>query len=166
MRKPVIFAVLALVAAVGHAGETTKPIWRKDVTKEAIPTLPVQGMAHGVKFKIEKASIQNGILTLRQGKEFFADQEFVIFTFLKEGETLEGKKFKVKTDDGFGAPHIHFKYKVEGSRLPKSEIFSKGHTMKLEFGKASAKKISGKIYLCLPDKAKSFVAGSFEAEMK
>jgi len=36
----------------------------------------------------------------------------------------------------------------------------------LEFGNISGNKIPGKIYLCLPDKAKSFVAGTFEAEIK
>lgn len=166
MRTCIRVAMLALAVAVGHAEETAKPTWKEDVTKESIPVASAEGMAHGVNFKVEKATIQNGILTLRQGKDFFADQEFMVFTSLKKGKTLDGKKFTVKPDDRSGAPHIHLRYKVEKKTIPKTEMFMKGYTMKLEFGTASDKKIPGKIYLCLPDKAKSFVAGTFQAEMK
>jgi hypothetical protein len=38
--------------------------------------------------------------------------------------------------------------------------------MKLEFGPIAANKMPGKIYLCLPDFSKSFVAGTFNAEIR
>ena len=165
MRTGISVAMMALAITVGYAGEVAKFTWKEDVTKESIPAESAKGMAHGVNFKVEEASIQNGVLKLRQGKDFFADQEFMIFTFLKEGETLDGMKFTVKQDDGHGAPHIHFKYRLGEKKSRKSEMFMTGYTMKLEFGSASGKKIPGKIYLCLPDKAKSFVVGTFEAEL-
>jgi hypothetical protein len=34
------------------------------------------------------------------------------------------------------------------------------------FGQATNQHMPGKIYLCLPDPAKSFVAGTFDAEIK
>ena len=165
MKKIIAVAILSLAITVGFAKDAV-PEWKKDVSTAPIPAAPVSGMAHGVKFKVEKAKIQNGILSLRQGKNFFADQEFKIFTFLKKGENLAGKKFIVKPNGGFGSPHVHFSYKIKNKNLPKTEMFMNKYTMKLEFGKVSGKKISGKIYLCLPDKAKSFIAGSFEAEIK
>jgi hypothetical protein len=39
-------------------------------------------------------------------------------------------------------------------------------TMRLELGKRKNGRLPGKIYLCVDDKEKSFVAGSFEAEEK
>lgn len=143
-----------------------KPVWKNDVTEISIPSIPTQGIAHGVEFKVEKASLQNGILKLRQGQDFFPDQEFMIFTFLKKDEIINGKTIIVKPEDGFRVPHIHFKYKVEGKSMPKTEIFMKKYTMKLEFGQTTGNKIQGKIYLCLPDEKKSFVVGTFEAEIK
>jgi len=131
-----------------------------------LPYFAAQGIAHDVAFNAEKASFKNGILELRQGKEFFPDQSFKIFTFLKKGEPVTGKKISVKLSDGFGSPHIHFKYKVADGKLPKTEIFMEGYTMKLEFGQQANNKIQGKIYLCLPDEKKSFVAGTFEAEIE
>lgn len=126
-----------------------------------------KGMAHGANFKVEKATLQNGILKLRQGKDFFADHQFIIFIFLKKGDTVDGKKYNVKSDGKkFRNPHIHFSYKVPGKKLPKTEIFMSGYDMTLEFGTVSEGKVSGKISLHLPDKAKSYVEGSFEAEVK
>lgn len=42
----------------------------------------------------------------------------------------------------------------------------KGYSMRLEFSAPAGNKVPGKIYLSLPDKEKSFVAGTFEAETK
>ncbi len=166
MKRMIMAALMAVAISNGIAAEAAKAVWKKDVSKAKIPATAVTGKAHGVDFKVEKATLENGILKLRQGKDFFADQGFSIFTFLKKGEKLDGKKFAVKADDGFGSPHIHFGYKVEGKSLPKTETFMDKYSMRLEFGKTVKKKIPGKIYLCLPDDAKSFIVGTFEAEVK
>ena len=159
-------ALLILAVALGHVGEAAGPTWKKDATEEKIPSALATGMAHGVRFQVENASIQNGILTLRQGKDFFANQEFMVFTFLKPSEPLDGKTLLVKPNDGLGVPHIHFRYRIADQGVPEIEIFMKNYTMKVEFGAASDHKIPGKIYLCLPDREKSFVAGAFEADVK
>jgi len=63
-------------------------------------------------------------------------------------------------------PHIHFRYKTEGKRSIGVEGYSSGYAMRLQFGKVKDGKVPGKIYLCLPDDQKSYVAGSFVAEIK
>jgi len=138
----------------------------KDVTETLINAGLATGKVHGVDFKVEKAIIQNGNLVLRQGKEFFADQEINITTFMGPGKSLDGKRFTVKPDSKSGNPHVSMKYKVEGSTFPKTESFFKGYTMNLEFGTVSDGVMPGKIHLRLPDDAKSFVVGAFEAEVK
>ena len=47
-----------------------------------------------------------------------------------------------------------------------TQLFTNGYAMKIEFGSVAADKMTGKIYLCLPDVSKSFVAGSFNAEIR
>jgi hypothetical protein len=42
----------------------------------------------------------------------------------------------------------------------------KDYTMRLEFGKRENGTLPGKIFLALPDKAQSFVNGTFIAEIK
>lgn len=170
MKKLTIFAIgmLVVFTALVHAENSKVRAgsggWKEDVTGVPISSSPACGMAHGTPFTVEKASLQNGILSLRKGKEFFADQEFMIFLFLKKGETIDGKTYTMKHDGNFG-PHVHFKYKVEGNSVPETKMFMKDYAMQLGFGKIKDKKVTGKIYLCLPDEAKSYVEGTFVAEI-
>lgn len=129
----------------------------------AIPAVNARGMVNGASFSLEKASIQGGILKLRQGREFFADQEFVLFLFLK-GEAPDGKRI-VGTGEDFSNPHVHLSYKVDGRDVPKTEVFMKGYRITLEFGQRNGNRLPGRIDLRLPDKAGSFVSGTFEAEI-
>ena len=90
----------------------------------------------------------------------------MIFPFLDKGETLEGKTFNVEYEHGYNAPHIHMKYRKEGKKVPETEMFMSKYAMRLEFGQIEGGALSGKIYLCLPDEEKSFVAGTFRAALK
>jgi hypothetical protein len=42
----------------------------------------------------------------------------------------------------------------------------KGYSMRLDFGKTQGGRLPGKIYMCLPDGMKSYLAGSFNALAK
>ena len=140
-----------------------------DVTENDIPAGTAKGSVHGVAFTVEKATLSSqGNLKLMQGEGFFPDQAFEIFILGSSVKELAGKTILVKPNrqGQVQQPHIYLKYKVEGSRLPESETYLKGYSMKLEFGTASNGKIPGKIHLRLPDEAKSFVAGAFEAEVQ
>lgn len=149
-------------AALG-AEEDPKPAWAEDVSKAEIPDRPAEGMISGEKFVVEKATCGSGILTLRQGDDFFPDRAFMIFTFVHDDEELPGKIFTVAHSEKFvgGAPHIHLKFKEGDANLPESEVFMKGYSMRLELGEATPEGIPGRIYLCVPGGKKSFVAGSF-----
>lgn len=124
------------------------------------------GRIHGNDFNVEEAGIANGILTLRQGKDFFPDNAVLVFLFLKEGEQADGRTFHITKNQGFGSPHIHMKYKQNDQNTPKTEIFMKDYTMRLEFGKRENGVLPGKIFLSLPDKDQSFVNGTFLAQLK
>jgi hypothetical protein len=139
--------------------------WNADVKKLVIPNTGLAGKVHGQPFVPDKVKVENGNLTMRRGTDFFADQEVNILLFLKEGEKLDGKTFEVASGSGFGSPHIQLHYKVAGENFPKVDMFMEKYAMKLEFGKESDDKLPGKIYLCTPDEAKSYVAGTFVAEV-
>jgi hypothetical protein len=139
--------------------------WNADVKKLVIPNTALAGKVHGQPFVPDKVRLENGNLTMRCGKDFFADQEVNIVLFLKEGEKLDGKTFEVASGSGFGSPHIQLHYKEAGANLPKVDMFMEKYAMKLEFGNEADDKLPGKIYLCTPDEAKSYVAGTFVAEV-
>ena len=140
--------------------------WKEDLTNVKIPESGLKGMIHGEEFTADKVKLENGILTIRDGKDFFPEHAVMIFLFLKKGETVEGKSFDVKRITGFGVPHIHIKWMPDSGKVPNTDMFTKDYSMHLEFKTIKNGKIPGKIYLCMPDKLKSYAAGSFTATVK
>ena len=168
LRGPIHIVVLNRISKEVFASRfTPPPAVAGDVTQGDIPANRASGSVHGVPFTVEKAKLQNDILFLRQGGDFFADSSFAIFTFGGSVEELEGRRFLVKPDrkSQGPVPHIHLRHKVEGSNLPKTDTFLKGYSMNLEFGTVTDGTIPGKVHLRLPGDA-GFVAGTFEAEVE
>ena len=144
----------------------SKPVWMMDLARMRIPEGTVSGKIHGEEFVLDAAEFQNGILTLRQGKDTFPDLALTIFLFLKEGETVEGKKFTTTPKTGSGKPHVHVKWREKkGEGMPETEMVMDEYAMVLEFGKKETGKIPGRIYACLSDKLRSVVAGTFTIVM-
>lgn len=131
-----------------------------------IPNQPAKGQIHGYSFIYERAEIREGTLKLRQGKDFFADIELIIYLSLENGEIPAGGTFEIMNMSPHNLPHIHISWKELGKELPQHASFTRGYNMFLEFGQESNKKLPGKIYISLPDKHRSFVAGTFEADIK
>ncbi len=84
---PVLFA-LALGCADGSVQpEAEAPA--ADVAIEIpieIPEKPAGGEVHGFPFQYQYAAIEDGILTLRQGEDFFPDLQVQIFLYAEKGE--------------------------------------------------------------------------------
>jgi hypothetical protein len=158
-------AVVAAGALLAFAAPARAQKWTADASKAAVPARPAAGKIHGLPFSVEKAELKNGILEIRQGKDFFPDRAVMVFLFLKQGESPEGHTFTVAPGAGFGSPHIHMKWRANpaADELPKTDMFMDRYTMRLAFGKAQNGKVPGRIYLCTPDAAKSYVAGTFTA---
>lgn len=146
--------------------KTSPVVWKTDLKNVKIPATVPGGMIQGENFASKFAEFSNGILTIRDGEDFFPDHAVMIFLFLKKDEKPEGKSYNISRTSGFGSPHIHMKWKPENSKVPKTKIFTKDYSMRLNLGTIKNGKLPGKIYLCLPDEMKSAVAGSFTAIVK
>ena len=145
---------------------TSRAGWTMDLSHVTIPGTAASGRIRGEAFRVETAKVENNILTLRQGKDFFPDRALTIFMFLKKGEALEGRTFNISIDHGFGAPHIHMKWRDGGKKAPETKIFMKEYAMRLQFKEKENGALPGEIFLALPDESKSFVAGTFLAQVK
>jgi tetratricopeptide (TPR) repeat protein len=145
---------------------TSRAGWTMDLSHVTIPVTAASGKIHGETFTVETAKVENNILTLRQGKDFFPDRAVTIFMFLKKGEALEGRTFNISSNHGFGAPHIHMKWRNGGKKAPETKIFTKDYAMRLRFKEKENGALPGNIFLALPDGSKSFVAGTFLAQLK
>jgi hypothetical protein len=130
----------------------------------SIPETPVSGRIHGLDFAIEKAVLENGVLTLRQGKDQFPDLALDVMMFIKQGEAAEGKKLQVAPDQSPGKPLLRLQWKEAGQGLPKTEHFQNNYSLVLEFGKIQDGKLPGKIHVALPDQSQSSLSGTFVLE--
>ncbi len=137
------------------------PTHRMDLEGVAIPDVPLVAHINGktVKFhRVEATTAKEGgdratglnfnvggkILSVRLPSSLVVHSD-------KKWEILKPTK---KTED--------YKHLMVG--IPGKHYYS-GFVMRLALGKAADGKLPGRIYLCLPDDEKSFIAGKFEAEI-
>jgi hypothetical protein len=120
------------------------------------PNTPAAGRIGGQEFRPDRVEYDGNILTFRQGKDFFADREIKLMGF-----TEAGLNQVATPDKEFGVPQVHVSWKQPGGTLPETQMHLSKYALKLEVGKPQGGRVPGKIYLCLPDQAKSFLAGTF-----
>lgn len=142
-----------------------------------IPDQPASGSMQGAPFTPDYAAIEGGVLTLQQGDEPLAT-EVTIFLFTQPWEVPAGASFKIVPRPLAGlfpepqgaptpnVPHVRVHWRESGQHARRSRDFSEGYTLTLELGQERDGKLPGKIYLGLPDDDKSFVAGTFDAQIK
>ena len=158
-----------VLTPAGAVPPVVSPLWTLDLTKAAFPKKIAAGKIHGRDFVCREAVMQNGLLVLRseQGwQSIMAANVFVSTNAFSTNapEILSGRSFEVNTNHAGLAPSVSLFWREGDLRV--MEMFTNNFAMKLEFGKISGSKLPGKIYLCLPDEAKSCVAGTFTAEIQ
>ena len=142
----------------------TNIIWALDLTNAAFPETTAAGSIHSSGFLCERTILQGGLLSLSQGKTWPWDLAVALNLFARQGEELSGKAVQIDPIRT-RAPAIVLRWKDAGQQ-PATETITGGYALRLVFGEATNGRMPGKIYICLPDAAKSVVAGTFDAEIK
>jgi hypothetical protein len=139
--------------------------WTLDIKEADFPETTVSGNIHGAGFFCERASLQGGNLSLRQGRGWPPDLGLNLVLFARQGEELSGKTIEVTPDRAPPLPHVTLRWKDEQQRAQKQD-FRDGYALRVAFGQAANGRMPGKLYLSLPDASKSVIAGSFDAEIR
>lgn len=137
-------------------------LWTLDFSDIQYPDAPAAGAIHQRAFTLDRAIISASNLTLRVGSSGSIELGLNIYFFNRQAEELSGKTAEVKPADTT-APRVVLHWK-DAKRT--SATFRNGYAMKVEFGPAANGSLPGKIFLCLPDDSKSWVAGTFRAEIR
>ena len=137
--------------------------WTLDLTNAVLPDTPVAGRIRGSGFLCEKAILRGGLLVLAQGNAFPWDLGLALNLFAREGEELSGKTVEI-TPVRPRAPHVVLRWKDQQQQAV-TETIKDGYSLNVTFGQATNSRMPGRIYLSLPDETKSFVAGTFDAEI-
>lgn len=157
-------AALAVCLVVFVAAPIAPPrhvVWTTDLQKMKAPPGPVAGKLFGTDQKADQFQLQpSGALSMRLARGG------MIFIFLpvKTVQDLEGASYEFGADKIIGenrpAVHVHVHHPIT-----KAEAWSEGYALRLNFGKQKDKRLSGSIYLCLPEEEKGFIAGTFTLDV-
>jgi hypothetical protein len=147
-----------------YLAQLTKPRWTMNVSQMTVPPAELTGSVQGKEFSADEVRLADGALTIRQrARSPYPSRTIRIHLFPKMGESVEEQKFQMPGDKGFRAPAVEVLCDRGGGSSDETDTYLGDYAMVLEFGQASRGKLGGKIYLCLPDDSKSFIAGEFEA---
>lgn len=140
------------------------PNWTLNLATAKIPDTPASGNVMGRTFTLERAVIQAGRLDLRQGPKWPPDVGVSIHLFAERSEDLAGKTVVLESTRT-NSPRVILRWKdAQDSAVTKD--FRKSYAARVEFGQVISNRLTGKIYLALPDEAKSYAAGTFSAEIR
>lgn len=151
----------ASIAALPAATSTN---WTLDLNKATIPDAPTSGALNGFSFNLERATIQEGKLDLRQGAKWPPDVGVSIHLLAKRTEDIAGKTVLIEPDRT-SAPRVVLRWKDEQGKAVTRD-FKTGYAVRLEFGQVNGKWLPGKIFIATPDDAHSYAAGTFNAEIR
>ena len=157
-------------SSTGRQAVVTYPVptntsWSLDLTNAITPDTRAAGRIHGSGFHCERATLQGGNLTLRQGKTWPPDLGLTIVMFAQQGEDLAGKTIVVAAERPPPVPRVVLRYKDEQGKAV-NQTFNGGYALRVVFGQPANGRMPGEVYIGLPDGAESFAAGTFDAEIR
>jgi hypothetical protein len=128
------------------------------------PPTAAAGRIHGKDFIVERANLStNGTLTIRNGTRGPAEFGLTINFSGARAEALAGQTINIASNVDKAA-RVTLRWRDDTGA--QHESFDSGYAMRLEFGAEANSRIPGKIYLCTPDEMKSYVAGTFNVEIR
>jgi DNA-directed RNA polymerase subunit RPC12/RpoP len=137
--------------------------WMLKLDTAVIPDSPAAGRIHGQNFIVERASLQDGTLTLRYGTRGAVALGVLINFGGTQPEALAGQSLNIITNAP-AAARITLIWQDNGKTARKN--LDGGYALRLNFGEISGTRLSGKIYFCAPDETKSYVAGTFNVDIR
>jgi DNA-directed RNA polymerase subunit RPC12/RpoP len=137
--------------------------WTLNLDAVTIPDSLVAGYIHGKALVPERMFVNEDRLTIRTA-EFPPAVGVTIYLRPNPIESLFGKSVVIKTNAA-NAPVVNLRWKnAQGHAVGQPE--RAGYALRIEFGQPAGNTLPGKIYLCTPDETKSYIAGTFNAEIR
>lgn len=138
--------------------------WTLKLAGIKMPDTPASGSVHGFGFKLDRAVIQGGRLDLRQGLKWPPDVGISLHLFAERPEDLAGRTVVLEATRT-NAPRLILRWKDAQDQALTKE-YRRGYAARVEFGSVSSNRLAGKIFIAVPDENKSYVAGTFSAEIR
>jgi hypothetical protein len=137
-------------------------LWMLNLDEATIPDSTAAGRVHGQDFIVNRADIRGDTMMLRAGMQGTLDFAITINFNGARAEALVARTINVSTNVETGVRvALYWGNDVNSGRIS----FKRGYALRLDFGVIMNNHLPGKIYLCTPDAERSYLAGTFDAEI-
>ncbi|MES2819037.1 MAG: MFS transporter [Pseudomonadota bacterium] len=156
--------VVGLTLLANHDAQRLEAIlslnWLKTEVQEP-PQLAIQlnGELNGRPFLPQQGELINGTLSLREGLDFFANQE--ISVRLPQPSTGP-VQVDVLPQDREGTPEIEISWLLPEQELPEARRLSHGYILHLDLQPVAPNRLAGDFHLVLPPQFKTNLSGRVE----
>lgn len=158
--------------------ETPAPEARAEAAGEESAAVPASGVSatetrvtgtiKGTQVELVGAELDDQLAIFEENGWGFSPS-LLIFMFLDEGETPEGRTFSVSSDEGpnfeVTTPHVHYRWRGAESGNIESDVVSMDYDMELTLGQIENGELPGTITFSVPDEDTS-VSGTFRATVE
>ena len=138
--------------------------WMLSLEGVSIPDSVAAGRVHARNFICARAILEGGTLTMRMPAKGTTELGLSIYLHANQTAGLAGQAINI-TSDTTNAPQVRLRWLNEQQKNT-TQDFHTGYALKIEFGPLAGNRLPGKMYLCTPDDEKSYVAGTFNAEIR
>ena len=156
--------VIGLVLLANHDPERLQAIlslrWlepAEQAPKEL--AINLRGQLHGEAFAPQQAELIDGVLSLREGEDFFARREVNIrLPRVPTGEL----RLDILPGDNGPLPEIEISWLQPEQDLPEARRLSQGYTLHLNLQPLAPNKMAGEFHLILPPQYQTALSGKLE----
>lgn len=160
----IIPLVVGLTLLASHDAQRLEAIlslqWLKPQTPvPAELAINLRGELHGLPFMPQQAELIDGVLSLREGQDFFAQSELIIR--LPKAEKGPVRVDVLPADEGI-LPEVEISWLLPEQELPEARRLSRGYTLHLDLQPLAPNKLVGDFHLVLPPQFKTTLSGKLE----
>ena len=138
--------------------------WTLNLADAKIPDAPANGNVNGRGFRLERATIQQGRLDLRQGPKWPPDVGVSVHLFAERTEDLAGRTVVIESTRT-NPPRTILRWRNEQGE-PVNKDQRQGYALKVQFGQVTNNHLPGRIFIAFSDDESSYAAGTFNAEIR
>jgi hypothetical protein len=134
--------------------------WLKPVEQPpAELAIALNGELYGRPFAPQQGELIDGVLSLREGQDFFAQSELLI----RLPQAVKGPlRLDVLPGDTGVLPEIEISWLLPEQELPEARRLSRGYTLHLDLQPQAPNRLAGNFHLVLPPQFKTSLSGKVE----
>lgn len=122
--------------------------------------IDLRGELNGKPFVPEQAEFIDGVLSLREGQDFYAHREVQV----RLAAPVSGAvRLDVLPDDKGRLPEIEVSWLAPGQDLPEAVRLQRGYSLHLDLTPKAPNRLEGAFHLVLPAEMQTTLSGSIEA---